>query len=140
VVQLKRLLDEWSIAYRDRLRPKLTRGLYAAEKPDWWQGADLAGLPACWGGEVAATKLGLMRHPQVVSVYCHGNVNALIAQGRLRPAADGNVEVLDAFWAEPAGDLAPDLLTYADLMTSGNERNVEVARELYAQRIADRPA
>lgn len=140
VVQLKRLLDEWSIAYRDRLRPRLLRGLYAAEKPDWWQNADLTALPGCWGGEVAATKLGLMRHPQVHSVYSHGKVNALIAQGRLRPAEDGNVEVLDAFWKSPDGALAPDLLIYADLVTSGDERNMETARELHARRIEDNHA
>ena len=61
-------------------------------------------------------------------------MNQLIAKGRLRQADDGEVETLEAFWAEPAGELAPDLLVYADPVTSGDERNMEAARQVYAQR------
>jgi len=133
--QQKRLLDDWSVAYRDRLRPELLRGRYVAANADWWHEVAMGAFPVCWGGEVAATQLGLMRHPQVYTVYGHGNVNALIAAARLHRDAAGNVELLDAFWREPAGGLAPDLLIYADLVTSGVERNMETAQELYAQRI-----
>ncbi len=33
----KGLLEEWCIAYRDRLRPELVRGLYQAADPEWWR-------------------------------------------------------------------------------------------------------
>lgn len=135
VRQLKRLLDDWCVAYRDRLRPELVRGLYAVANVEWWQHMDIGAFPACWGGEVAATKLGLMRHPQVHTVYGHGNVNALIAAAKLHRDAAGGVELLDAFWYEPERGIAPDLLVYADLVTSGIERNMETAQELYAQRL-----
>lgn len=138
--QQKRLLDDWSVAYRDRLRPDLLRGRYMAAKAEWWQDLAMGPLPACWGGEVAATKLGFMRHPQVHTVYGYGSINALIVAAKLHRDAAGNVELFEAFWQDPTGDIAPDLLIYADLVTSGVERNMEAARELYAQRIQDKLA
>lgn len=136
--QTRRLLEEWCVAYRDRLRPPLVRGRYQAKNPDWWQETDIESVSACWSGEVAATKLGLMRGPQVHTVYCSGKANVLIAAGRLHKQEEGNVELLDAFWHNPKGNLAPDLIVYADLITSGVERNIETAKELYAQRLKDR--
>jgi hypothetical protein len=133
--QQKRLLDDWSVAYRDRLRPGLLRGKFMATNAEWWNDVKMGTFRACWGGEVAATRLGFLRHPQVHTVYHHGDINGLIAAARLHRDEGGNVEILDAFWREPAGDAAPDLLIYADLVTSGLERNMEAARELHAQRI-----
>jgi hypothetical protein len=45
------------------------------------------------------------------------------------------VELLDVFWQDDGGILAPDLVVYADLITSGTERNIETAKELYDRRI-----
>ncbi len=138
--QGKRLLDEWCVAYRDRLRKELLRGTYQAGKADWWKEVNIRELPACWGGEVAATGMKLMRNPQVFTVYCRGNINQLIATGRLHRQDAGDVEILDAFWGDEMETTAPDLIVYADLITSGIERNIETARELYVQRIADKLA
>lgn len=129
--QGKRLLDEWSIAYRDRLRPQLVRGMYEAADADWWKSIEMEIFPACWGGEAAAAQIGLMRRPQIHTVYCSGNVNALIAAGRLHRKDNGGVELLDAFWGQADGTLAPELLVYADLVTSGDERSIDAAKELY---------
>lgn len=49
---------------------------------------------------------------------------------RLRPDPNGTVEILDAFWTPPSSSaepIAPLLLVYADLMTSLDGRNREVA-------------
>lgn len=134
--QGRRLLDEWCVAYRDRLRKELLRGTYKAGKADWWNTVNIRELPACWGSEVAATEMKLMRNPQVFTVYCQGNVNPLIAAGKLHRQDAGNVEILDAFWGNENDKNAPDLIVYADLITSGIERNMETAKELYAQRLA----
>jgi len=134
----KRLLDEWSIAYRDHLRPELMVGRYRAETNGWWQQLDLAAHQACWSGEVAAEKLALMRHAQVQTIYRSGSVAELIARGRLCRDEDGTVEILEAFWQDGDDELAPDLLIYADLITSGSERAIETAQELYEQRIKRR--
>jgi hypothetical protein len=62
----------------------------------------------------------------------------------MRLAADGDTEILDAFW-NPELDriekpLAPPLLVYADLMMTGNTRNIETAKILHEQYLQTAPA
>jgi hypothetical protein len=48
------------------------------------------------------------------------------------------VEVLDAFWRDTdmrEGDCVLPLLTYADLLASDAERNIEAARVLYETKL-----
>lgn len=58
---------------------------------------------------------------------------------RLRAGQQGNVEILDTFWKLPEGgtplDLVPPLLVYADLMTTLDPRNLEVAKRLRERHI-----
>lgn len=138
LTRMKQLLDEWSIGYRDRLRPGVVEGRYRAEKVDWWEGVALARRAACWGGEVAAAKLGILRRPQTFTFYRWGNINQVIAKGRLTADAAGDIEVLEAFWPEPKGELCPLILVYADLVSSGVERNIKAAEELYDREITNR--
>ena len=48
---------------------------------------------------------------------------------------NGNVEVLKKFWAFDYPwnyeGIAPPLLVYADLIATGNDRNIEAARTIY---------
>lgn len=130
------LLREWVVQYPAILRPKLNGRRYAADR-NRVLGLDLKLLGAYWGGEVAAEKLtGYLKAEQMI-VYTRGVVKELFLQGRMRLAADGDVEVLDAFWTpqldraeEP---IAPPLLVYADLMIAGDTRNLETAKTLYEQ-------
>ncbi len=51
----------------------------------------------------------------------------------------GEVEILKRFWkpAEPRTrkDVVHPILIYADLLATGNERNIETARIIYEQHI-----
>ena len=136
LTQRSRLLDEWSTGYRDRLRPKLLTSRYRTDASDWWQTVSLAGQAACWGSEVTATKLGLMRRPQTCTLYRWGSINQVIAKGRLTADPAGDIEVLEAFWPTAEGELCPLILAYADLLSSGVERNIQVAGELYERELA----
>jgi hypothetical protein len=53
---------------------------------------------------------------------------------------NGNVEILERFWTEDtlagASETVHPILIYADLLASGNERNIETAKIIYDQRIA----
>ncbi|MEI6436797.1 MAG: type IV toxin-antitoxin system AbiEi family antitoxin, partial [Bacteroidota bacterium] len=46
----------------------------------------------------------------------------------LIPDENGNVELLDIFWDSESYQGLPPLLIYADLMSSGSDRNVETAK------------
>lgn len=130
------LLREWVIQYPAILRPKLNGRRYAADRNRVLD-LDLKPLGAYWGGEVAAERLTGYLKAEHLLVYTRGAVKELLLQGRMRLAADGDTEVLDAFW-NPELDrtekpLAPPLLVYADLMMTGDSRNLETAKILYEQ-------
>ena len=139
LINRKKLLDEWCVAYRERLRLKLIVSKYSTENNLWWENADLANEPVCWGGEVAGAKITGLLQPQTITIYSWGNTGPFILRNKLRKNTSGNIEILEAFW-EINGNpkLAPDIVVFADLMTSGNSRNIETAEALYEKRLKNR--
>jgi hypothetical protein len=130
------LLHEWVIQYPAILRPKLNGRLYTADRKRMLD-LDLKPLEAYWGGEVAAERLTHYLKAERLLIYTRGEVKQLLIHGRMRMAANGDTEILDAFW-NPELDLtekplAPPLLVYADLMMTGDTRNLETAKILYEQ-------
>jgi hypothetical protein len=126
----RELAEEWTLLYPVRLRPKLLRGRFEAADPRWWQGAALGGVNAAWGGEVAADRLTGRLKPERQTVYVWGRPDPIVLGYRLRPKERGAIEILDAFWAPETGepkDVVPPLLVYADLLATGDPRNVEIA-------------
>lgn len=129
------LIRRWSEAYTERLRPKLLLGRFRANQPDWWKEVQLNELQACWSGEVAAAKLTKYLKPQIKTLYAPGKLPKLQVQFGFHPDREGDVGLLKKFWtfeAVPAHpDIAPALLVYADLVASGDERNLETAQLFY---------
>jgi hypothetical protein len=130
----RRALDEWVTRYPTTLRPKLHARRFDAE-PQNLRAADLAQHAALWGGEAAADRLTRMLLPAVFTIYTAENFARLAAALRLRAHADGNVEVVDRFWNFTVNDIPTDIvpppLVYADLMATGDGRNVEIANFVY---------
>lgn len=145
-----RLLDEWVTNYPIKLRPKLNPRRFRAEHPDWWKHADLTGLGAYWGGEIAAHRLTNYLKPATCTLYVAPEHNhpghprglaKLVAAHRLRADPQGDIEILDAFWdLAPAlkhADVVPPVLAYADLIATLEPRNLEVAKLIRKQYIDD---
>jgi len=135
------LLERWIEGYAERLRPRLSLGRFrGAER--WWEQADLQGLEARWGGEIAAARLTDHLQPALATLYLRGRETGarLQVQCRLRRDSQGNTELLRSFWDATLdtadGDLVPPLIAYADLIASGDSRNLETANLLYEQRLA----
>ncbi|NTZ83252.1 hypothetical protein FCJ61_09655 [Burkholderia metallica] len=144
-----RFVQEWVALYPSRLRAKLPARRFAALAPDWWRGFDFAAFDAQLGGEPAADLLTHDLKPAAITVYTHGAVpNRLLLQARLRPDEHGDVELLEAFWPpSPALDwreqdvpLVPPLLIYADLVSSGDSRNLAAAEHIHDRYLAHPPA
>jgi hypothetical protein len=134
-----RLLERWITGYAEQLRPKLFLGRYRGTA-GWWKEAELDENRAQWGGEVAAAKLTGYLNPQEITVYADKeDLAALLGLFRLRKDPAGDVEVLRRFWRPEAiprnKDMVHPLLVYADLMATGNQRNLETARMIYDQHI-----
>ncbi len=132
LVRREALLRTWCERYREALRDRAPRERYRAGLA-----IDEDALPderACWGGEVAAAKLLGGFTPGRWTVYRSAPVPELVARWRLQPAADGEVELIDAFWPwHDSAPLAPYVVIYADLVTSGSSRTVELAEPLRAR-------
>jgi len=139
LTQRKNLLQRWVTAYPEQLRAKLILGRYRGEY-GWWQQKKLDPLVAQWGGEVAAERLTHYLNPEVITIYTTAQqLNQLLIGNRLRKDHEGDVEILERFW-KPAGkleyeDLVHPILVYADLLATGNQRNIETAKMIYEQHI-----
>lgn len=139
MTQRENLFQSWVTAYPEKLRPKLILGRYRGEY-GWWQQKKLDPLAAQWGGEVAAERFTHYLKPEVITIYTTTQqLNQLLLGNRLRKDLKGDVEILERFW-KPAGkleyeDLAHPILVYADLLATGNQRNIETAKMIYEQHI-----
>lgn len=142
-----RLLDEWVTLYPSILRPSLSLERYSATEQDWW--ANLTpNSEQDWlfGGEAGAALLTHYLKPAIVTVYCEKGIpKELIRSGRLRPDSAGNVEFLVApveLRPTPGliGNVVSPVLVYADLIASGDSRNMETARMIRDQFITRQTA
>ena len=144
LVRRKELLDRWVATYPEQLRPKQLLGSYTADDIHWWEKQELTDLGAYWGGEVAAAHLTKYLRPAVVTIYAK-EPGRLILAHKLKRDPDGNVEILKIFWNFQYlrhtpnlnyADLVHPILIYADLLATGDARNIETAEIIYEQKVA----
>ena len=133
------LVQRWVVAFPEQLRPKQILGRYRG-LPNWWQQKMLAPLQAQWGGEIAAEKMTHYLKPELITIYTGAkHLNQLLHENRLKTDITGDVEILERFWKVPPKqqpeELVPPLLVYADLLATGNQRNLETAKMIYEQDI-----
>ena len=142
ITQRKQIIERWVTAYPEKLRPKLKLGRYRAPAHRWWKDVQLEVHKAQWGGEIAAAKLTDYLMPEKAVIYADAVPPRLLAANQLKVDPEGDVEILRRFWKpnrvalntprpDVLNDVAPPLLVYADLMATGDERNVETARLIY---------
>jgi hypothetical protein len=139
LIQKENLLQRWVTAYPEQLRPKLTLGRFRGEY-GWWQRKTFDPFKGQWGGEVAAAKLTQYLQPQIITIYtAPQELDQLLIKNRLKRDQTGDVEILKRFWKPPEiwkyEDLVHPILIYADLLATGNERNIEAAKMVYDQHI-----
>ena len=140
LIRKKDLFEAWVTAYPEHLRPKILLGRYRGEH-GWWFEKSLQPAWAQWGGEVAASRLTNYLFPEEITVYLIGSrLNGFLLDNKLASDGQGKVEILDRFWMTDAQtqerETVHPMLVYADLMASGNKRNVDTAAIIYEQHIA----
>ncbi len=141
LIQKPNLLQRWVTAYPEQLRPKLTIGRFKGDR-EWWRQKRLDPLKAQWGGEVAAERLTQYLQPQIITIYTTPQqLNPLLVENRLRKDETWDVEILKRFWKPPEmwkyEDVVHPILIYADLLATGNERNIEIAKMIYDKYILE---
>jgi len=140
LIEKKNLLERWVTAYPEQLRPKQLIGRYMADNFDWWKDTNLHTFKAYWGGEIAATLLTKYLKPQMVTIYTKQPLGKLLLKHRIKKDPDGYIEILEAFWNVeynlPYPNLVHPILIYADLLATGDSRNLETAEIICERELA----
>jgi hypothetical protein len=133
--QKENLLKRWVTTYPEQLRLKQVKGRFKTTMYGWWREVDIQMFGAYWGGETAAALMTKYIKPEVTTIYTQKPIGKLVLKNRLRQDPNGDVEILNVFWkSEPHGaakNLVHPVLVYADLMATGDSRNIEVAEMIY---------
>lgn len=141
------LLKQWVEDYPYKLKEKYKIGTFTTDDPYWWENINLNQFDAQWGGEIAAAKYTNYLNPKNAIVYISKqNMKGLIKMARLRkpePHERNNVQVdlIEPFWNRnkeitDQTDLAPPIIAYADLIETGDTRNLDTAKRLYEKYIS----
>lgn len=137
-----KLLERWVIAYNEVLKPKLfQKKLKFATHQDitQWQKLITANDEILWGGEPAANILTGHLNPAEFTIYTFNYWTEIAKVNKLIPDNEGNIEIISAFWPIQTFDnrlaTVHPLLVYADLINTGNERNIEAARIIYEKEL-----
>jgi len=148
LIEYRALLDRWTEAYPEKLRPKNIIGIFEAPNDKWWKEVDIRDFRAFWGGEIAGAKLTDFLTPEVATIYvAEGEETKLIMALRLRTAhrrkfgqETGLTYLYRAFWphTEDRDELVDPVLAYADLIATADTRNREVANLIFENHIAKR--
>lgn len=139
--QYQKLLDRWVENYPETLKRKQFLGNFEATDPYWWKNFDITKYEGYWGGEVAAAKYTQYLKPEIATIYLPKITKGLMFNdARLRKNPMGNVKIYQTFWKNPehyeyTGYVNP-VLVYADLIATGDVRNIETAKIIFEDHIA----
>lgn len=142
IVEYEGLLDRWQQEYQRKMKPDLLlkrmRPISPTFEQDWKQTI----LPANtrWAGEPAGNLLTGYLRPELFSVYTLQPLSEIMKQCRWVPDPEGNIFVYQQFWSSDSQSkphsCVPEILVYADLMASGDYRNMETATMIYERFIS----
>lgn len=133
LLNTRRLVQQWSEAYARTLRPKLLVKTLKAPSINWWRELNPGRLGLALGGEAAASRQTGILEPGTLTLYgTETDLRRFMLEHPLPADPRGNVELLKRFWQfeQDPPDLVPRLLTYADLLVSGDARCLEAARAM----------
>jgi len=129
----RKLLDDWQVAYNQTLKPKLFLKKMTLANPERIKNWKSTRLPenACWGGESGANLTDGYLTPEILTIYTDGDSNEIIRTSRILPSSEGEILVYKKFWfGHDENHIAPRILIYADLMGTANSRCLEAAKRI----------
>ncbi|MCD4847728.1 MAG: hypothetical protein K8R76_06025 [Candidatus Aegiribacteria sp.] len=134
----QKLIDKWTDAFINELRPRLNPRRFTTKSKNWWQIADTTEFGVYLGGETAAAKLTGYLHPENATVYVGEQFGEFAKVLKLKKDNHGEIFVLNRFWNNlPKLDefpgVVPPLLIYADLVAADGARNLETAEMIRKQ-------
>ncbi|MHA4736803.1 type IV toxin-antitoxin system AbiEi family antitoxin [Dyadobacter sp. MSC1_007] len=136
----RQLLEHWLVGYGNVLKPSLQLGSYQMRDTANWKTVKLP-AGALWGGEPAGDLTTGYLHPERWTIYISHSKSEVVKELQLIPKQDGNLKLFKKFWTDVALDslniATPDLITYADLLLTGDQRCIETAKIIYEQKLSN---
>lgn len=135
----KELLNKWIAGYEEKLKDTLLKGKFKLKNIEW-KNVNFY-KETLWGGEPAAEILTHYLLPQIFTIYTKEETKDLTRNYHLIPDYNGNVDVYKKFWNydddKKNKHTVPPLLIYADLINTGDNRNLETAKLIYERYLQD---
>ena len=137
LIKKNRLLEEWVTLYPERLRQKYMLNRYQIGE-NQINNLQLKNYNALWGGEEAAARLTNYLKPFIYTIYIGERQGEFILMNRLKKDPNGRLILMKKFWNFQNDDypgLTHPILVYADLLATGDSRNIETAKIIYEKDI-----
>ncbi|MCL8008641.1 type IV toxin-antitoxin system AbiEi family antitoxin [Gelidibacter japonicus] len=147
LVRKEELLDKWIILLNEKILPAHKIGTYKFSKSHavrWNE--QFINSDVRWAGEPAAALLTNYLNPEKFSLFTNTRKHNITKDLRLLPDANGDINIYRPFWVDdekigqPKNYMSHEnvvhpLIIYAQLVYSGNNRNIETAQLLFNEYI-----
>lgn len=139
ILDQRGLMDKWIETF-PLLQRKQHIGTFTTDIPLTRESIDLKDFGGWWGGEIAAEHYTQYINPKDITVYVTREAMKEVMWAlRLRKLKAGEyiqrrVDLYQPFWTEwlqPEGVFVQPMVTMAELITTAEPRNLEVAERLY---------
>ncbi len=151
LVKREELLDKWIILVNEKILPAHKIGQFSFSKQGHFMIRETdSNYETKWGresgaalgGESGAAILTNYLNPEKYSLFTNRSKTDLIKNYRLIPDDNGEITAYQLFWQPGTSSFdfesnltVHPLLIYAELMYSGNDRNIETAQIIYNEYI-----
>tara|TARA_R110000868_G_scaffold105784_1_gene290480 strand:+ start:784 stop:1773 length:990 start_codon:yes stop_codon:yes gene_type:complete len=143
LIRLEELLEKWIDVLNQKILPANKLGNFTFTKDKFEILESNPEFETRWGGESGAAMLTDYLIPEKYTLFTNRPKQDLIKNYRLLPKDDGEITVYKPFWKmgscrdnyEDSHIAAHPLLIYAELVNSGNDRNIETAKIIFDEYI-----
>lgn len=144
LIRREELLDKWVTLLNEKILPTHKIGNYRFSTPEHFKIKDSSStLESCWGNEYGAKIITNYLNPEKYSFFTNRGKADLIGPFKMIPDVNGDICVYKSFWKPRSIELfhhysetaANPLLIYAELIYTGNDRNIETAKIIFDEYI-----
>lgn len=147
LVNKKALLEKWIITLNEKILPVYKVGTFTFSKTNKNNWKNQLMYPnVLWSGEPAAALVTDYLNPEKFSLFTQLPKQDIIKDLKLLPDAHGEITIYKPFWLESDTmerlvnymnhqNAVHPLIIYAQLIYSGNSRNIEIAQLIYNEYI-----
>ena len=129
-----KIIERWVIAYHEFLKPRSFKRKMKALGDDFNANNIInnSNIELYFGGEPGGALLTGHLKPKDYIIYTDSETSKVAKELKLVPDETGNIELYSKFWTDSLHlkneHTAPPLVVYADLLGTGNNRNIETAK------------